>query len=235
MHGGCCEVESVQYGLTAHCTLRFCDWCEAQNGLSHFAAASLHHLGINVVCADVCKAALIAGVPYKQEAAQLTPRFASWADIRRSSEKKELSMAPSHRRRCHLTRIAATLLCLTAPLSVPGQVLGQGITNDHFWLNDVMAQVARNRRHPDQGRRCPVRDGKVMLQFAIDRTGRVLEASVKQSSGIADLDRQAIEMLRRASPLPPPPDFVRGQRLKFMLPIVFRDGGGPCPKRQGQS
>jgi protein TonB len=67
-----------------------------------------------------------------------------------------------------------------------------------------------------------------MLQFAIDRTGRVIEVSVAQSSGIADLDREAINMVRRASPLPPPPDFVPGQRRTFVLPVLFQ--GRPCQK-----
>src|SRR5262245_28344772 len=123
-------------------------------------------------------------------------------------------MVLSSRRRARTSAsdVKRALVCFTVPLVmlVAGGVCQpawaqSSISNEHFWLHDVMGHLARNARHPDQLRPCPSRGGKVMLQFEIDRSGRLLKASVKESSGIADLDHAALEMLKRASPLPPPP------------------------------
>jgi len=141
------------------------------------------------------------------------------------------SMPLSHHRPAwSVVALRLALLCLTAPLQIVGQPAWaqSSISNDHFWLHDVMARLARHAAHPDKGQ-CSAREGKVTLHFAIDRTGRVLDVSVAQSSGIAALDREAVNTVKKASPLPPPPDFVPGQRRKFTLPMIFRRGW-PCQK-----
>jgi TonB family protein len=75
----------------------------------------------------------------------------------------------------------------------------------------------------DGDKPCPVRESTVVVQFSIDREGRVLDARVVQSSGYPRLDRSAVDVVKRASPLPPPPpDLISQQRLTFQQPVTYR-------------
>jgi protein TonB len=49
----------------------------------------------------------------------------------------------------------------------------------------------------------------------------VLNGRVIKSSGSAVLDTEALSLLTRAAPLPPPPAAVPDSALTFVLPIRF--------------
>jgi len=90
------------------------------------------------------------------------------------------------------------------------------------WVKSVSQHLLRYKRHPDNGKGCHSRSGNVMVHFAIDRQGRVLETHVMKSSGIKDLDRAALDIVEKASPLPAPPDQVAAERMEFDLPVAYR-------------
>jgi protein TonB len=62
--------------------------------------------------------------------------------------------------------------------------------------------------------------GTVRVAFTVDRGGRVTSASVAGSSGDASLDAAALAMVRRASPVPAPPDELGG-RIALAVPVRF--------------
>jgi protein TonB len=76
----------------------------------------------------------------------------------------------------------------------------------------------------------------VLVRFSINRGGRVLNARVARSSGFQDLDNEAINAVKRASPLPLPPNLISPLRLTFHQPVVFQASGcqgiGPQPAGQ---
>jgi protein TonB len=49
----------------------------------------------------------------------------------------------------------------------------------------------------------------------------VLNSQIIKSSGSAVLDAEALSLLTRAAPLPPPPAAVPDSDLTFVLPIRF--------------
>jgi TonB family protein len=63
------------------------------------------------------------------------------------------------------------------------------------------------------------------VTLTLDRTGRVLAATIAKSSGDAAFDRAAISMVERASPVPAPPPLIADEGLTFSLPVVFRKNG----------
>lgn len=65
-------------------------------------------------------------------------------------------------------------------------------------------------------------EGQVDLEIEIDSNGNVLATRILQSSGREILDKQALEMVKKASPLPPPPDALRGRTFTVFVPIPFR-------------
>ena len=71
--------------------------------------------------------------------------------------------------------------------------------------------------------RLPINSGSSMavatVAFVIDRSGRVLSASLRRSSGNAALDAEAVALPRRASPVPAPPETVRGNTITVDMPV----------------
>ncbi|HSI24444.1 MAG TPA: energy transducer TonB, partial [Methylotenera sp.] len=64
------------------------------------------------------------------------------------------------------------------------------------------------------------------LDLKIDSSGNVLSANIKESSGHEALDNQALEMVRKASPLPAPPEALRGRSFNITVPVSFKLEGG---------
>jgi protein TonB len=64
--------------------------------------------------------------------------------------------------------------------------------------------------------------GECLLDLKLDGNGNVLSASVKESSGHEALDNQALEMVRKASPFPAPPEVLRGRSFNITVPVSFK-------------
>ena len=62
----------------------------------------------------------------------------------------------------------------------------------------------------------------MLVEFTIDRSGKVVASRVLRRSGSSFLDQEAIAVLQRASPLPSPPEEITGELLPLTLPIQFR-------------
>jgi protein TonB len=65
-------------------------------------------------------------------------------------------------------------------------------------------------------------EGEVMLDLKIDENGNVISAKVRESSGHEALDNQALEMVRKASPFPTPPDALRSHTFNISVPVLFK-------------
>jgi periplasmic protein TonB len=89
-----------------------------------------------------------------------------------------------------------------------------------LWEGDVLAKLANLKRYPAAARRAGLHD-TVLVRFVVDRTGEVLSAGVAESRGFAQLDGEALALIRRASPLPPPPAEVSGEEIQLVAPIQF--------------
>jgi periplasmic protein TonB len=64
--------------------------------------------------------------------------------------------------------------------------------------------------------------GDVKLDLKLDGNGKVLSASVLESSGFDALDKQALEMVRKASPFPVPPAALRNRTFNINVPVSFK-------------
>jgi TonB family protein len=86
------------------------------------------------------------------------------------------------------------------------------------WQQALATRLARFQRYPAQAKGAT---GVVNVSFSIDRQGHVLNGRVTKSSGSAVLDTEALSLLTRAAPLPPPPAAAPDSDLTFVLPIRF--------------
>ncbi|MFM9890897.1 MAG: TonB family protein [Rickettsiales bacterium] len=66
------------------------------------------------------------------------------------------------------------------------------------------------------------REGRVVVRMRIDRAGAVRYYAIEQSSGIDAIDTAAIDMVRRANPVPAVPEnYPAGSLIEFLIPITF--------------
>lgn len=64
--------------------------------------------------------------------------------------------------------------------------------------------------------------GTVVVRMTISREGRLLDAVLERSSGLGSLDAGVLESIRRASPYPPLPADITGDRHTFQVPFAFK-------------
>ena len=89
------------------------------------------------------------------------------------------------------------------------------------WQRRVVVHLNRFKQYPGTARQARV-EGNVQIVFRMDREGRVVERRVMTTSGAAMLDEAALEILKKAEPLPSPPPEMRGTTFELMLPIEYR-------------
>jgi len=99
------------------------------------------------------------------------------------------------------------------PAPVPSAEVGPG------YRALLSAWLESHKRYPDSARQRG-EEGRAVLRFAIDRSGRVLASAVAQSTGYPDLDASLEEMMRGAV-LPPFPAGMTQPRIDVSVTIRF--------------
>ena len=64
--------------------------------------------------------------------------------------------------------------------------------------------------------------GTVRVQLELDSNGNITQSSIKESSGFDVLDRQALDMVKKATPLPLPPEVLRNRAFSILVPVTFK-------------
>ncbi len=88
------------------------------------------------------------------------------------------------------------------------------------WHARVLGRLNAVKTYPASAR-ARRQQGTVLVRFTVDRRGQVLGAALEKGCGFALLDREALALPRRTSPLPPPPDDVPGERIELVVPVEF--------------
>jgi periplasmic protein TonB len=104
-----------------------------------------------------------------------------------------------------------------APTPVPAPVPSNVVSPGYRAL--LSAWLESHKRYPDSARQRG-EEGRAVLRFAVDRSGRVLDFAVAQSSGYPDLDASIEEMMRGAL-LPPFPAGMDQPRIDVSVTIRF--------------
>lgn len=91
---------------------------------------------------------------------------------------------------------------------------------DPAWMRAVSERVSQFFYYPS-GALAVHRTGLVMVHFVVRRNGQVDKLQIGKSSGDGELDKAAIDIMRKAQPLPPIPDRMHADRVDGELPINF--------------
>ena len=87
------------------------------------------------------------------------------------------------------------------------------------WRLQMVDRIERAKAFPASGY---CKEGLVQVSFRIDRAGNLLASEVAESSQVPAFDAEALAMLERAHPFPPPPEGVTGAFVTLSVPIRFR-------------
>jgi len=86
-------------------------------------------------------------------------------------------------------------------------------------------EIAKHKSYPKIAQRRGWQ-GTVMLDLKIDSNGKVLSATVRDSSGHNVLDKRALAMVKKAAPFPRPPKALQGRTFNISVPVSFKLANG---------
>ena len=88
------------------------------------------------------------------------------------------------------------------------------------WQSVLLGHLERHKRYPSRAKRRR-QEGVVSVRLTLARDGYVLARRIAVSSGVSALDAEALALIDRAQPLPPPPPEIRGEIIELVAPIEF--------------
>lgn len=88
------------------------------------------------------------------------------------------------------------------------------------WKAQLLRHLEKHKRYPAEAQRNRT-EGVTYVLFTMTRDGRVLNARTERSAGTAMLDREGLDLLMRAEPLPPLPHDQPGETMRLVVPVQF--------------
>jgi len=159
--------------------------------------------------------------PVQTELAELPPpRPDEKIEEKKKEEKKKEVKKKPRPRSASLASAPSAADRLAAHAAAPNAGAERDSNALPTWTSRVISRLERYKRYPSEAQSRGDR-GVVRLAFSVDRSGGVHNARVVASSGSNVLDRETLAMIERASPLPPPPDEVRGAYIPVVVPIAY--------------
>lgn len=86
------------------------------------------------------------------------------------------------------------------------------------WRLQMAGRIDRNKTFPAD---VYCREGVVTVTFLIDRAGNLRSSEIAESSSIPAFGVEALAILKRAHPFPPPPEGVGGAFVSLRVPMRF--------------
>lgn len=87
--------------------------------------------------------------------------------------------------------------------------------------NSLWGAISKHKKYP---KIAAMRNwqGEAIVELELDGNGKLKSKKITQSSGYEVLDKQALEMVEKALPLPAPPDTLRGISFTITVPVPFK-------------
>ncbi len=89
-----------------------------------------------------------------------------------------------------------------------------------LFTGQVRQRIARARHYPRIARRRGM-EGQPVIDFTLDKRGRLTKVDLAQTSGYRLLDRAALEAVHNGAPYPEIPAPLKADSFQFKLPISF--------------
>jgi len=120
----------------------------------------------------------------------------------------------------HLRKFMVMLLTASAVLSisVTGPVFADEVQD---WRKKLAKKIAKKHIYPRAALSREI-EGKARVQLVMDREGVITSYEIIQPSGQSILDKAIPKMMKKLTPLPPPPASLPAANLTLVIPITWR-------------
>lgn len=145
------------------------------------------------------------------------------AEAKAKKPAKKTAAAPKKKAAAASKATAAAKADVAAPKAAapkPAETAAAPKVSPAKWQSRVLSWLNRHKRYPSSAK-SRRQEGLVQVAFTVDQGGRVTSSRVSRSSGIPALDAAALEMVRRASPVPAPPPDMPSSALRLAVPVDF--------------
>jgi protein TonB len=88
------------------------------------------------------------------------------------------------------------------------------------WQSVLLGHLQHHKNYPREARRNR-QEAVVYVRISINRDGTVVDYSLTQPSAYKALNQEALALIARAQPLPPPPPEMIRDTLEFVVPVEF--------------
>jgi TonB family protein len=102
------------------------------------------------------------------------------------------------------------------PVAAPNEAAAAELAD---WRKQMVDRIASNTVFPVRGQ---CQEGVVKISFLIDRAGNLVASEIAESSNIPAFDAEALAIIKRGHPFPPPPESVGGTRVTLTVPVRFK-------------
>jgi pilus assembly protein CpaC len=89
------------------------------------------------------------------------------------------------------------------------------------YVRKVSQQISRNFVYPWAAKEANL-EGSLKLGLRVNWTGQLLGVEIKESSGYAVLDENAVNIVKKIAPYPPFPAEMKQKELRIDLPIIYK-------------
>lgn len=113
----------------------------------------------------------------------------------------------------------------TAPPPPPPQPVGPSQADldaaRKGYADRLARAIAQHKQYP---RVAQMRgwQGETIVDLKLDSNGGVLGTRIERSSGFEVLDKQALEMVKKAAPFPAPPEILKSDVFNIQVPVSFK-------------
>jgi protein TonB len=107
------------------------------------------------------------------------------------------------------------------PVAVPKAAVEAERTLVSSYEKSLSDLIKRHEKYPERAMRQRW-EGTAVVGLSLSPDGKVMDVAIVESSGREILDDAALNMVRRASPLPRAPEGLRGKERLVRVPIVFK-------------
>jgi len=84
----------------------------------------------------------------------------------------------------------------------------------------VRERIEKAKFYPRKAKRLR-KEGTVSIQFSIAENGQIAELQVSDSSNVPELDRAALEAVKKSTPFPPFPARFPDDRWQFDITLIY--------------
>ncbi|MEQ1712102.1 MAG: energy transducer TonB [Hyphomicrobium sp.] len=118
------------------------------------------------------------------------------------------------------TQTIATEVAAVAKAPVQGPPRPSPSYSLPTWKSKIETSLEKSKRYPASAQ-SRGQHGVAHVSFVINREGRLLSSRLERGTGHPALDEEALELLKRAEPFPPPPGELGGLHVSLSVPIRF--------------